>query len=338
MRYVKINSSYITHHDSRFTIHALRFTKDMFLKSDTTSSGWLAFELNVLRRLKFGSVILPFTVKPDVGANLKRWNVQVAANDSAQTNWIKAVAAIENNAEKLSDEDVNFVLDDAYVPRYRLQNETLKNWFGETDAWWFDNIRQNAEKLSNPIKRAIALSVGMSVGDYVLSFDDETREFRQPLSNVFRNVRSIQPEPFDNKQNNACQNKTATDFVAENRMDLMFLQLPPAHRQSMRNCLGKSAWREEWLRGGNGFWNDFETMQAGKLGASVETKHQYLQLVGYFLQTASHIPNWVISHAEDNFVTTQDLLETIGRLRRINTVFTKDFSELSGAKAVIISA
>lgn len=309
----------------------------MLIKSDTTASGWLAFELNVLRRLKFGSVILPFTDQPFLGINLKRWNVQVLANDSSQANWTKAVAAIENNQERLSAEDVDVVLEDAYVPRCRLQNETLKNWFGETDSWWFDNIRQNAEKLSTPTKKAIALSLGMRVGDYVLSFDDETRELRQPLSNVFRNIQSVQPEPFDNQQNNRCQNKMANDFIAENRADLMFLQLPTRHRQSAKNQFGKTAWREEWLRGGNQFWNDFETARAGKLGTSVETKHQYLQLVADFLQTASHIPKWVISYAEDSFVSTQDLLEIVGRVRRVNTVFTKDFSELSGAKATIIT-
>ena len=302
------------------------------------ASGWLAFELNVLRRLKFASALLPFADEPNVGVNLKRWNVSVAANDSSQANWTKAVAAIENNAEKLSAEDADFVLADAYVPRYRLENEALKNRFGETDAWWFDNVRRNAEKLSTPAARAIALSVGMQVGDYVLSFDEETSQLRQPLSNVFRNLLSVQAAPFDNQQNNRCRNQTATGFVAENRADLMFLQLPAASRRSLPNRFDKSAWREEWIRGEDGFWNAFETAQSGKLGAAVESKQQYLQFVGEFLETASHIPAWVISHAEDGFVGTQDLLETIGRVRRVNTVFTKDFSELSGAKAAIITA
>ena len=42
---------------------------------------WLAFELNVLRRMKFESAALPFTPDPAIGAYLKRWNVRVAAND-----------------------------------------------------------------------------------------------------------------------------------------------------------------------------------------------------------------------------------------------------------------
>jgi adenine-specific DNA methylase len=310
----------------------------MFNQSKTTPNGWLAFELNVLSRLKFASAISPFTSEPNLCAYLKRWNVRVLANDLSQAGWIKALAVIENNAEKLTEEDVNTVLEDAYVPRYRLQNQSLGKWFNETDAWWFDNVRQNIEQLSSHILQAIALNIAMSVGDYVLSFDEETRQFRQPLSNVFKRLWSIQPEPVNNGQNNTCRNKTANDFIAENFADLIFLQLPQARNKNQRDYLGKWAWREEWLQGGEDFWNDLERRQAGKLGTLIETKHQYLHLFEEILQTASHIPIWAISHTEDGFISTSDIVETIGRSRRVDTVFTKDFSELTGAKAVVITA
>jgi hypothetical protein len=311
----------------------------MLNKSAAAPKSWLAFELNVLRRLKFTSAVLPFTGEPHLGAYLKRWNARVSANDLTQSAWTKAIAAIQNNSEKLSDEDVNLVLEDAYVPRYRLQNESLKNWFNETDAWWFDNVRNNIEKLASPVAHAIALGVGMSVGDYTLSFTDETRELRQPLSTVFKRLWSVLPDPVDNNQNNACQNRTANEFIAENRQtDLMFLRLPPTHRQSLRNYLGWTAWREEWLRCGDDFWSDLETAQTGKLGALVETKYQYLRYLEEILQTASHIPVWAIAHVEDGFISTQEVIETIGHIRRVDTIFTKDFSELSSTKAVIITA
>jgi hypothetical protein len=309
----------------------------MFTKS-ITPQGWLAFELNVLRRLKFTSAILPFTGEPNLGAYLKRWSVRVLANDLMQSAWTKAVAAIQNNAERLSDVDVHAVLEDAYVPRYRLQNESLKNWFNETDAWWFDNVRNNIENLASPVAQAIALSIAMSVGDYVLSFDTETLRLRQPLSIVYKRLWSVQPEPVNNGQNNTCQNKTAHDFIAENYADLMFLRLPSAHNQSQRSYLGRTAWREEWLRFGGDFWNDVEISQAGRLGTLVETKSQYLRLLEETLHTADNLPTWAVAHVEDGFVSTQDIVETVGQIRHVDTIFTKDFSELTGTKAVIITA
>src|SRR5215212_4466320 len=128
-------------------------------------NGWLAFELGVLRRLKFKSISLAFTGEPDLGVYLKRWDVRVAANDLALWAATKALACIENNTEQLREEEVSVVLEDAYVPRHKLANSSLRKWFNETDAWWFDNVRENAEKLDSSFGRPLALTTAMMVGD-----------------------------------------------------------------------------------------------------------------------------------------------------------------------------
>lgn len=310
----------------------------MIVTQTNISKGWLAFELNILRRLKFSSAALPFTPDADLGNYLKRWNVRVLANDLTESAATKAFASIQNNNEKLSDEDINIILEDVYVPNYRLRNPALRNWFGETDAWWFDNVRHNIERLSSPTAKTIALTIALNVGDYVLSFDEETLELRQPLSNVFRRMWSILPEPVNNGQNNACTNKNGYEFIAEAYAELMFLRLPKAHNLSQRNALGWKAWREEFLRGNEDFWSEIELKQAGRLGTLIETKSQYLRLLEETLRTASHIKTWAIAHVEDGFISTQDIVETVGQIRRVDTIFTKDFSELTGTKAVIITA
>ena len=50
--------------------------------------------------------------------------------------------------------------------------------------------------------------------------------------------------------------------------------------------MGWTAWREEWLRTGDDFWEDFENKQVGKLGDFIETKSQYLQIVKETLESA----------------------------------------------------
>jgi hypothetical protein len=310
----------------------------MLNKSIVTPIGWLAFELNILRRLKFDSVAMPFTGEANLGMYLKRWGARVLANDVMQWSWVRAVADIQNNSEVLSEEDLRIILEDVYVPRYRLQNQSLRNWFNETDSWWFDNVRQNIDKIDSPFSKAVALSVGMGVGDYALSFTEETLELRQPLSNVFKRLASIMPNPVNNGKNNPCTNRNINDFVAENYPDLMFLRLPRANNLSLRKSQGAKAWREEWTRKNDDFWDSLESELNGKLGTHIETKFQYLRLVEDILKTASHIETWAIAHVEDGFISTQDLIEIIGQLRRVDTIFTKDFSELTGTKAVIITA
>jgi len=299
---------------------------------------WLAFDLSVLRRLTFTSIAMPFTEKTALGAYLKRWNVRVAANDPLRSAWARSLAHIANGTERLSAADVDLVLEDAYVPGYRLHNQALTNWFTETDSWWFDNVRRNIDRLGTDTGRAIASSIAMAAGDYVFSFKEENRELRQPLSSVFRRLWSVQPEPFDNGQANSCTNNNADDFISETPADLMFLRLPPAHAQTARMHLGRAAWREEWLRGGDHFWGELEAGLSGKLGAATETKSQYLHLLEETFRRASHIKNWAVAHVEDGFIQTNDITQAIGRIRRVDTIYTKDFSELTGTKAVIITA
>lgn len=303
---------------------------------DQAPDGWLAFELSVLRRLKFHSVANPYAGEGDLDFYLKRLGVRVSSNDVWRWAWTKAAARIENNGERLSVDDVARSLDEVYVPHHRLDNGALRKWFGETDAWWFDNLRRNAEQLESPAKRALALSLGSQVGDYVLSFDDETRELRQPLSRVFQRLWEAEPRPVDNSQTNKAANKDARDFLAAEQADCLFLRLPPPARRNARHSA--RAWREEWVRGGDGFWDEFETARAGRLGARAETRQQYLRHVEELLAAASHIPTWAVAFAESGLVTTEEVVETVRRARRVGTIYTKDFTELMGARAAIITA
>jgi hypothetical protein len=282
--------------------------------------------------------LLPFNERPALGAYLKRWGTRVVVNDPLQSAWVRSVAQITNGHEKLSADDVNVVLEDAYVPGYKLFNAALTNWFSETDSWWFDNVRRNIDRLPTPMAKAIASTIAIATGDYVLSFTDATRELRQPLSNTFRRLWSVLPEPYANSQDNASNNKTADDFLAEAAGDLMFLRLPAPHAQGLKSHLGRSTWREEWLRQGDDFWTALELGLHGKLGAATETKSQYLHLLEATLRRASHIRNWAVAHVESGFITTQDIVDTIAAIRRVDTIYTKDFSELTGTKAVIITA
>ena len=303
--------------------------------------GWLGFELSVLRRLKFGSVALPLAGEPNLGLYLKRWNARVMANDPAQWAWTKSLAFVENNCETLTEQDLETVLDDAYVPRNYFRNSTLLSWFNETDAWWFDNVRANVERLSSPYKRALALALGMGVGDYVFSFNLETRDLRQPLSlsNVFRRVWHTLMPPVNNLRQNSSSNQSAKSFLAETQnTDLLFMRLPRPTRATDSRNARVLTWREEWIRQGKGFWSDLSKERNSKLDAYVETKEQYLGLIEDLMQTSAHLPQWAIEAVSDGFVTTDELAECVSNTRKIDAIYTKDFSELLGIKAVIITA
>jgi hypothetical protein len=303
-------------------------------------NGWLAFELGVLRRLKFASVALPFTGEGELAVQLKYWNVRIAANDPMLWSHTKALAVIENNADKLKEDDLELLLGDAYVPGEKLNNPSLLKWFNETDAWWFDNLYSNAQRLE-PFERAVALTAGMLTGDYVLSFNDETRALRRPLalSNTFRRLLDCLPEPHDNGMRNQSTSQDVRSFVAErHHTDLLFLRLPVPVTQTpiVRDPL--VTWREEWLRGNDDFWLDFERARQARLGSPVQSKAQYLGFVEDLLRTASHIPAWAVAHTENGFISNDELVERISRVRKVASIYSKDFSDMLGVRASMIVA
>jgi len=304
------------------------------------SNGWLAFELGVLRRLDFMSVALPFTGEPDLAVHMKRWKVRIAANDPMLWSYTKALAMIENHGETLDDADFDALLDDAYVPYEKLNNPTLLKWFNETDAWWFDNLHFNAERLS-PYKRALALTIGMMTGDYVLSFNEATRALRKPLSlsDTFRRLAACLPESPDNGMRNQSTNQDVRSFVAErHHTDLLFLRLPVPLTQTTTARDPIVTWREEWLRGSDDFWIDFERGRQARLGSRVQSKQQYLGFVEDLLRTASHIPEWAIAHTENGFISNDELVEKISRVRKVSSIYSKDFSDMLGVRASVVIA
>lgn len=304
------------------------------------SNGWLAFELGVLRRLQFASVALPFTGEPALAMHLKHSKVRVAANDPMLWSYTKALAVIENNVDALDEADFERLLDDVYVPHEKLSNPTLLKWFNETDAWWFDNLLLNAQHLDT-YKRALALTAGMMTGDYVLSFNEQTRALRKPLSlsDTFRRLVTCLPQPEDNGLRNQSTNQDVRNFVAErHHTDLLFLRLPAPLTRTTGPRDPLISWREEWLRGNDEFWLDFERGRQARLGSPVQSKQQYLGFVEDLLRTASHIPSWAIAHTENGFISNDELVEKISGVRKVSSIYSKDFSDMLGVRASVIIA
>jgi len=295
---------------------------------------FLAFEVNVLSRTDFDSMAMPFADRPDLGMAMKRRGKRVLANSMVKSQWNANLATIQNNTERLSEADLQIVLEDAYVPGYKLVIPTLQKYFSETDAWWFDNVRRNLDRIESPYIFAQASMLAMDVGDYVLSFDESTRELRRPLSAVYRRLWKNLPSPFNNSQNNSCQNKAANEFLAESFADLLFLRIPQIGAAQTHSA----NWREDWLNGANKLQAGTSETEGGTFGSMPASKSQRIRSLEEMLTIASNMRHWAIAHSEGGALTTQDIIDVVTKLRRVDKVYTKDFSELTGIKASIITA
>ena len=298
---------------------------------DPINKRWLGFELNILRRLKFTSIAIPFAGSANLDWYLKFWGKEVYSNDLCQSAAAISRAYVENAGETLRDEEIDQLLDEIYVPGHQLHNPALSRYWSEIDAVWFDNLRERIDQLDSPYTRALAIAHGLRVGEYARSFTPRTIGLRQPLSLVFRRFCQQQRRVVDNGRRNQSTNLEALDFITGLRADAMFVRFPgPGGLAAWSQQAGE--WREVWVQRDAAAWEQLVSSQHGKLGDRVLSKERYLDLITRFLSEAKSIPVWAISHTEDGFLATGELAARIGRIRRLETIYHKDFSEVVGGR------
>lgn len=300
----------------------------MSLISDRIDAAtYAAFELSVLHRLEFKSVAIPANGDPYVAAFLKRRGIAVSTNDLSQADWYRSIALVQNDSEHLDESDLALILENAYEPRAELSNPLLGGIFGPVDAIWFDNVRQNLERIDSNLKFALAADLVFRVGQYVRSFDSYTRHFRQPLSRVFRDLHRRLEPPKPSAISARASAVNPAEFVAESRGNLLFLRLNTLFAAGG----SEPDWREIWL-----FGRDAKPFSA--LRERFTSRSGFFAYVASLLDRASHFDKWALSFIDNGFFTTSEITDFLANLRNVSAVYSKDFSEFAGHRAIIVTA
>ena len=298
---------------------------------------WIGFELSVLRRIKFDSIAIPFSGRPDLEWHLNFWGKQIVTNDICRWAWYEARALFEGSTPRI---DLTNLLQSVDDPGLYLHNPALRNWMNLSDARWFDRLWQNIQQIETQSLRLSAMKTGLELGDYVFSFKTRTEGLRRPLSEVFEELWLSEKPWLDKGRRHYAGNHDAHDFVKEVQADLCFIRLPGP--EGLRFSLDRtvSGWRETWVRGEDGWLDSVVEARKGRLGGSVLSKEHYLAHVSAFLEQARHIPTWAIVHVDDGSLSAADLGDVIRQLRRrVDVAYSKDFTGvLGGGQAYIIMA
>ena len=284
----------------------------------------LGFEASVLRQLEFRSIAIPFWSDSRLDWYLNAWGKIILANDPRQWAGIVARARVEAN-QPFGEDTITRILDEVYVPRVRLANPGLRRWFGESDAWWMDNLRRNIEALDDPLMRAQAVTLGLQTGDYALSFSEETLDLRRPLTTVFwRLAGRAFVGPAGQPQNRSF-NQPAEDFIRHARADLLYLRSPSSHTDR-GGAEARSEWRETWVCGAA----NSETAELSKSAAPPQSRQSYLTLLDRMLRPASNFKIWAVEYQEPGLASAQDIIELIKEYRPVKATYSKDVTEVAG--------
>lgn len=284
----------------------------------------LGFEASVLRQLEFRSIAIPFWSEARLDWYLKAWGKVIFANDPRQWAGIVASANVEAT-QPLGEDTITRILEDVYVPGVRLTNPSLRRWFGETDAWWMDNLRRNIEGLEDQLLRAQAFALGLQTGDYALSFDEETLDLRRPLTTVFWRLAGRAFAGPAGQPHNRSFNQPAEDFIKHARADLLYLRSPSSHTDR-GGAEARSEWRETWVGGPA----REETEEGSKRATPPQSKQSYLASLDRLLRLAANFRTWAVEYQEPGLATAQDIVELIKEHWPVKATYSKDVTEVAG--------
>ena len=283
----------------------------------------LGFEASVLRQIEFRSIAIVFSGWARLDWYMKAWGKLILSNDPRPWAAAAARAMIESRAW-LDEDSVSDLLADVYVPGVRLGNERLRRWFGETDAWWLDNLRRNIAAMGDETLRSQALVLGMQTGDYALSFDETTHDLKRPLTTIFWRLAGRAFAGSPGHPHNRAYNLSAEEFIRQTRADLLYINLPSAHAE-IAGSEARHEWRDCWVKG----TDEPEAYQI-PIASVPQSKHSYLALIDRLLQEAADIRTWAIEYQETGFASVRDIIDLIKEHRQVQATYSKDLTELAG--------
>lgn len=283
----------------------------------------LGFEASVLRQIDFRSIAVALAGSARLNWYLKLWNKLILSNDPRA--WAAAASRATLATNTLKEDHISRILEDVYIPQARLGNRQLRRWFGETDAWWMDNLRRNIDAIEDESLRAQALLLGVQTGDYALSFTEETRDLMRPLTTIFWRLAGRAFKGPAGHPHNQTYSESVEDFTRRARADLFYLPLPSAHAGG-GGAEARSEWRESWVNGPNSEHDD----DIFRLMTVPQSKQGYLAMIDRVLRVAGHIKTWAIMYQETGLASASDIGELIKEHRPVRETYSKDLSEIAG--------
>lgn len=195
----------------------------------------LPYIQDVAGQLEFDSALDLFSGTGVVAYLFKTMGKQVCSNDYMAMSATFAKATIENNDQRLSEKDV----DDLFAPNPKADQFVQKTfaglYFSDVDNALIDLVRANIKKISNPYKRAVAMSAliraclkkrARGIFTYVgHRYDDGRVDLRISMEEQIRNAaKLINQAVFDNGREHRVRHGDAMTINV--KADLVYIDPP----------------------------------------------------------------------------------------------------------------
>jgi len=225
--------------------------------------------------LEFNSAFDAFSGSGVVSFLLKSMDKKVFSNDFLNFSSVISKAVIENNFEKLDDNDLSGLLDMQVNADDFIQKTFDQIFYDKYDLIFLDKVSHNIRNLSSPYKQALAYTAlfrsclkkqprgVFTISGNLEKYNDGRRDLRLSIKEHFiEQVAVYNDIVFDNGKENVSFNMNVVDFNQKlYKPELVYMD-PPYVPASDDNCYTK---RYHFLEGLSKYWHGEEIMENTKV-------------------------------------------------------------------------
>lgn len=190
----------------------------------------------IFGQLRFRTALDAFSGTSSVSYLLKMMGKSVHANDYLRFNHHISKALIENNHVRLSEEEIDELLQPNADATDFIEKEFSGIYFDRRDCRWLDSVVANIAFLDDEYKKAIALTAlcracikkrPRGIFTYTgMRYDDGRKDLKTSMADHFRQaVELVNRSVFDNGRANLSFNRDIMQFNRKN-YDLVYFDPP----------------------------------------------------------------------------------------------------------------
>ncbi|HZO73147.1 MAG TPA: DNA adenine methylase [Ktedonobacteraceae bacterium] len=296
----------------------------------------LRFIYDVVQELDFQTALDACSGSGAVSYLFKSMGKAVTSNDFLRFCYHTAQATIANNAERLSDEEVERLLSPHPAPRDFIARTFQDLYFTATENQLLDHLVSHILEIENPYRQSIAFAAAVraclrrrprGIFTYTgVRYNDGRPDLKIPLQEHFRlAVNVMNRAVFDNGQANSVLNCDLFEIPQQPRFDLVYLDPPYVSPHSDNDYTR----RYHFIEGLARYWQGLEilehttTKKFRRIPSLFDSKKTIYQAFHQFFERYSDA-TIVVSYSSNGIPAKEELLEILARYKSKVTVYECD--------------
>lgn len=278
-----------------------------------------------------------FAGSQSVSFLFKQLGFKTITNDFLNFNNQIGLALIENNGIKLTEEDINLLLQPAKNKNdFKLIENIYTNvFFEKNEAEFLDNFKANISLLDNQYKQALAYTIinrsmtrKVTMGHFghtqALRYASDperikrNRSLIRPIKEIFEDLLpKYNNAIFDNKQENRSYNKNILELLPTlDKIDLAYFDPPycdsHADYQSFYHLL--ETFTEYWQD--KKFINGIRRYEPQRF-SGFDKKRDVIASFEKLFEYAEEIPCWLISYNNRSYPSVEEFQKILSKYRQV---------------------